>query len=174
MIFSLIFIISFFPNVKISFRFNLGGAITKIIHDDGAATGLKSQLSDDLIQVKPNVVYTIKVEFLRGNFPDNSVDKSASITLDGLAIGGECKPDGPIQTECNFLECSSRLRIKEIASNTGLISVSVRYGKKSDDCHCDRNTWKCSSVGNQTPKNALRIHAAARITLFPKTHTSGR
>ena len=163
-----------FPNIKISFHFNLGGAITKIIYDDARATGLKNQLSDDLIQVRPNVAYTIKVEFLRGNFPDNSVDKSASITLDGLVIGGECEPDGSTQAECNFVECSSRLRIKEIASSTGSISVSVRYGKKSDDCHCDRNTWICSPVGNQTPKNALRIHAAARITLFPKTHTSGR
>ena len=119
-------------------------------------------------------MYTIKVEFLRGKFPDNSVDKSASITLDGLAIGGECEPDGSTQEECNFVECSSRLKIKEIASNTGSISVSVRYGKKSDNCHCDRSTWKCSPVGNQTPKNAFKVHAFARITLFPKTHASGR
>ena len=34
-------------------------------------------------------MYTIKIEFLRGPFQDDSVDKSASITVDGLVIGEE-------------------------------------------------------------------------------------
>ena len=118
-------------------------------------------------------MYTIKIEFLRGRFPDNSVDKSATITLDGLVIGGDCEPINTVQAACNFLECSSRLSIKEIASNTGFISVGVRYGKKSDDCTCDRSTWQCSNADNKATDDSLKIHAAARITLFPKVHTSG-
>ena len=117
-------------------------------------------------------MYTIKLEILRGNFPDKSVDKSASITMDGLAIGGECKPFGG-NRECNFVECSSKLTIKEIASNTGLISVSIRYGKKSEDCNCDRNTWNCKMSSTQTQDYPLKVDSVARITLYPKIHASG-
>lgn len=126
-----------------------------------------------MIQVKPYVVYTIKVEFLRGNFPDDSIDKSASLALNGLAVGGECKR-GEESLECSFLECSSQLAMKEIASNTGSISVSIRYGKKSEDCYCDKNTWKCNNAVDKTTENSLKVHAAARITLFPKIHPSGK
>ena len=87
-------------------------------------------------------MYTIKIEFLRGPFQDDSADKSASITVDGLVIGGEI--DSSRQNfECNFEEYSSLLTMKEITSNTGSISVSIRYGSRSDDCDCDRGTWKC-------------------------------
>ena len=75
--------------------------------------------------------------------------------------------------ECNFEEYSSLLTIKEIASDTGSISVSIRYGSRSDDCACDRSTWKCTKDLNQDTENQLRIHSAARITLFPKVHSSG-
>ena len=111
--------------------------------------------------------------FVRGSFQDDSVDKSATITLDGLVIGGNCEPNNTVQAACNFFECSSRLSIKEIASNTGFISVGVRYGKKSEHCICERATWQCSNAGNKATDDSLKIHAAARITLFPKVHTSG-
>ena len=117
-------------------------------------------------------MYTIKIEFLRGPFQDDSADKSASITVDGLVIGGEV--DSSRQNfECNFEEYSSLLTMKEITSNTGSISVSIRYGNRSDDCDCDRSTWKCTKDLNQDTENQLRIHSAARITLFPKVHSSG-
>ena len=117
-------------------------------------------------------MYTIKIEFLRGPFQDDSVDKSASITVDGLVIGEEV--DSSRQNfECNFEEYSSLLTMKEITSNTGSISVSIRYGNRSDDCDCDRSTWKCTKDLNQDTENQLRIHSAARITLFPKVHSSG-
>ena len=151
---------------------DVGGAITKIIYEDGKQSVFENWLSDDVIQVKPYVVYTIKVEFLRGNFLDGSVDQSASLTLDGLVVGGECKPWRE-NFDCNFLECSSQLALKEIASNTGSISVSIRYGKKSEYCNCDRNTWKCNISGDKNTDGSFKVHAAARITLFPKIHPSG-
>ena len=150
----------------------LGGAITKIIYEDGKTHVAGNWLSDDVIQVRPYVVYTIKVEFLRGNFPDGSVDQSASLTLDGLVVGGECKP-WTENLDCNFLDCTSHVTLKEIASNTGSIAVSIRYGKKSEYCDCDKNTWKCNTVVTENTNSSLRLHAAARITLFPKTHPSG-
>ena len=100
--------------------------------------------------------------------------RTTIFTIDDNTIG-ECKYRGT-GNSCNYYDCSEQLDVREIMSNSGSIAIKVRYekrmkGKKNMDgnCACDRQTWDCKETWDKTD-----LYAVTRITLFPKTHRSGK
>ena len=125
------------------------------------------------MEVKPYVVYTIKLEVLR-HLTDINGQRTTIFTIDDKTVG-DCNYRGTYRS-CKFYDCSSELDVKEIMSNSGSIAIKVRYEKRmkgtknmDGNCACDRQTWDCKETWDKTDP-----YAVTRITLFPKTHRSGK
>jgi hypothetical protein len=126
-----------------------------------------------LIHAKPHVAYIIKLEVLRSGLGNSNVEKISEIIIDGKDFG-ECDPPGNDDT-CDFVECRSTISTKEVASTSGMFSVKLKYlGNSPGHCTCDKTTWDCYKTGEKNGEGANKIIAAARITLFPKVHQSGK
>ena len=130
----------------------------------------------DLIYVKPGVVYDVKLELLRSDLAD-PIGGLTEMTIDGENVGG-CKPPGN-KNDCDFFECgqgANKLDIKEVSTSSRTLSFNLKYGNNSQvtHCKCDKTTWKCHDKANNDYQGLPEIVAAARITLFPKLHYSGK
>ena len=120
-----------------------------------------------VINVMPNLDYSLKVEVLRNDLGGVN-EKVSKITFDGSVIGN-CNPDGH-DFECTFFDCQSSIQNNTISSKNGSILVSLTFEGHSWDCDCDKKTWNCSpenTVDGLTPMTAV-----AKVTLSPITGNS--
>ena len=126
----------------------------------------------ELINVKPGVAYDVKLEVLRSGLADAGNElKEMTINRERFA---QCKPPGG-DSDCDFFECREGIHLGSISGTPGTLSLKLEYGKNLQQAHCkcDKTTWKCDSASNAL-QGSTEIIAAARITLFPRIHRSGK
>ena len=124
-----------------------------------------------VIDVKPHVTYSAKIEVLR-HYSNDKGDKNVSVIIDDKMVG-EC---GYMDfSDCKYVDCSLQLdlNVKEFSSNSGKLSIKIVYENLSTKCSCDTKTLECTEHLNQENENGLELLALTRVTLFPKTHRSG-
>ena len=117
---------------------------------------------ESIINVVPNLDYSVKVEVLRNDLGSHS-EKVSKISFDGVVFG-DCNPDGE-DYDCTFFDCKQSIQKLPLSSKTGSILVALTYQGHSWDCDCDKETWTCSKE-NQIPTRTP-MTAVARITLSP-------
>ena len=120
-----------------------------------------------IVNVVPNVGYTIKVEVLLNDLGDSS-EKVSNIEFGGMKIG-ECNPNcghACRDHACIFYDCATHLHENSVSFVTDRIGIRLEYVGHSKDCDCHERTWECKPEGEDpdlTPTLAL-----ARITLTPQ------
>ena len=117
---------------------------------------------EGILNVLPDIEYSIKIEVLRNDL-ESSSERVSKIILNGETIG-DCNPDGG-DYDCTFFDCAQTLSTKRISSSDGKIFASLTYQGHARDCDCDKETWEC--VKENTKPGFTPMTAVARITLTP-------
>ena len=133
--------------------------ITHVVYGEGKTA---KATYEDVLEVRPDIVYSIKIEVLRNDLGDFS-EKVSSIALNGEFIG-DCNPDGG-DYDCTFFDCARTLSTKRISSINGSIFASLTYHGYSWDCDCNKETWQCAK--EETKPGFSPMTAVAKITLTP-------
>ena len=80
-------------------------------------------------------------------------------------VFGKCQPDGITGTGCNFLDCTDTLNPRYVASDSGSLSVLMKYAPQPELCDCTNEKANCG-LDNEI-SNLKQISTAVRITLTP-------
>lgn len=80
-------------------------------------------------------------------------------------VFGKCQPDGITGTGCNFLDCTDTLSPRYVASDSGSLSVLMKYTPQPELCDCTNEKANCGQ--DNEISNLKKISTAVRITLTP-------
>ena len=111
------------------------------------------------IDISPRENYMINFEILAAG--GGGIHQ---LQLDRKVIG-KCQPDGITGTGCNFLDCTDTLSPRYVASDSGSLSVLMKYAPQPELCDCTNEKANCGQ--NNEISNLKQISTAVRITLTP-------
>ena len=110
-------------------------------------------------EISPRENYMVNFEILA-----SGGEGILKLQLDRKLIG-KCQPDGITGTGCNFLDCTDTLSPRYVASDSGSLSVLMKYAPQPELCDCTNEKAKCG-LDNEI-SNLKQISTAVRITLTP-------
>ena len=111
------------------------------------------------IDVSPRENYMVNFEILA-----SGGQGIHQLQLDRKVIG-KCQPDGITGTGCNFLDCTDTLSPRYVASDSGSLSVLMKYAPQPELCDCTNEKANCG-LDNEI-SNLKQVSTAVRITLTP-------